>query len=98
MGRHNATVIIGGELDYATAPILTARLRRVIAGQPERLILDMARVIFIDCAGLSLIVQARNRLPAGASLIVRSPSAGVRRLFRLASLEQVCALQEAQPR
>ena len=50
----------------------------------------MAEVTFTDCAGLSLIVRARNRLRAGASLIVRSPSTAVRRLFKIANVDRVC--------
>ncbi|MGE5289998.1 MAG: STAS domain-containing protein [Micromonosporaceae bacterium] len=90
---HTAAVIADGELDYATALTLTAHLTEALSRHPGRLILDLAGVTFIDCAGLSPIVRARNHLPPDVPLIVRAPSSAARRLFKMAHMEQVCQLE-----
>ncbi len=87
-----ATVAIGGELDYATAPILADRLTETLASQPTGLILDLASLTFIDCAGISPIAVARQRLPAEAPLILRDPSPAARKLFRLTRIDQICGI------
>ena len=83
-----ATVTLHGELDLATAPLLTACLTGVLAEQPRQLTVDLARLDFIDCAGIAPLVMARRLLPPGRPLILRSPTAAARRLLRLTGLGQ----------
>jgi anti-anti-sigma factor len=45
-------VAVHGEIDFVAAPALSARLGEVIeVAKPRRLILDLAGVPFLDCAG-----------------------------------------------
>lgn len=81
-----ATVTLHGELDLATAPLLTGCLTSVLAQQPRQLTVDLARLDFIDCAGIAPLVRARHLLPPGRPLIIRSPTAPARRLLRLTGL------------
>ena len=39
-----ATIVIRGELDAATAPLLARRLIQILADGPQRLVFDMAGV------------------------------------------------------
>lgn len=87
-----ATLVLVGELDYATAPLLAGRLTTALARRPERVILDLAALTFIDCSGLTPIIRARNRLPQEVPLIMRSPRRRVRSLLALTGVDQTPGL------
>jgi anti-sigma B factor antagonist len=89
-GRDATTVVIGGELDLVTAPVLDEQLRLAVANKPARLVLDMAGTDFMDCGCARLIAAARSALPAKADLIIRQPSRGVRRVLELTGLDVYC--------
>lgn len=91
--EHDATVTLDGELDYATAPALSAQLTEILARKPHRLILDMATLAFIDCGGITPIARARGVLLPGRSLILRSPTPAARKLFKITGIDQICDLQ-----
>ena len=81
-----ATVVLHGELDPVTMPLLALRLAQVLADRPQRLVLDMAGVTYIDCASARLIAGAGRHLPAGVRPAVRSPSLVTRRVLALTGL------------
>lgn len=81
-----ATVLLRGDLDMATMPLLARRLAQLLADHPERLVLDMAGVTFIDCASARLIAGAGRHLPGGVRPAVRSPSLVARRVLELTGL------------
>ena len=83
--RDQAVVIIDGELDAASAECLAEAMAAVLAWQPARLIIDLRRVGFVDCAALRVIVSAAAVLPVGA-LRLRHPSPAVRRIISLTGL------------
>lgn len=47
-----------GELDLATVPDLTARLCELHDDQPERIVLDLRALSFMDSTGLAAIIDA----------------------------------------
>ena len=75
-----ATVVISGELDLLAAPSLAAHLEQILSGRPQRLVLDLARVSFIDCAAARVIAGPEGSLPGGSA-----PSSGGRRRWSAAS-------------
>ena len=85
-----ATVVISGELDAATAPLLARRLAQILADGPQRLVFDMAGVGFIDCAAARLVVGTGRCLPAGRRPVIRHPSPAVRRMLELTGLAAHC--------
>lgn len=88
------TVVISGELDAATVPVLSARLAQVLARRPRRLVFDLAQVGFIDCAATRLIVSSGGFLPAGARPVLRRPSPAVRRILDLTDLGAACEVED----
>ncbi len=92
--KHDVTVILAGELDCASAPVLSARLAELLAKRPRRLVLDLANVVFMDCAGIGPIAKARQALPADRPVILRSPARRVRQLLRMTQLEQLFTIQD----
>jgi anti-anti-sigma factor len=84
-GPDRVVVVISGDLDAAAAGDLAAELAAVLVRQPARLIIDLRRVGFVDCAALRVIVSAAEFLPAGG-LALRRPGPAVRRLISLTGL------------
>ena len=87
-----ATVVISGELDLLAAPSLAAHLEQILSGRPQRLVLDLARVTFIDCAAARVIAGTEGSLPRGQRPVIRRPSPLVRRVFELTGLDGQCEL------
>ncbi len=96
--NRDVTVVLAGELDCASAPDLSALLTELIAKRPQQLVLDLANVLFMDCAGITLIVRARRALPAARPVILRSPSRQARRLLKITQMDQLCLIQDGLPR
>ena len=66
-------VELTGELDISSASTVESRLIEVEQREPERLILDLRRVNFIDSTGLSMIINADGRAKkAGRRLTIVS--------------------------
>ena len=60
-----ATVVISGEIDVTTAPLLSRQLAQIVADRPQRLVFDMSGVDFIDCGAARLIAGTVRFLPEG---------------------------------
>ncbi len=54
-------VLVDGEVDLATAPLLARALEAGLAGGRPTLLVDLRRVSFVDCTGIGLLTQARCR-------------------------------------
>jgi anti-anti-sigma factor len=78
-----ATVTVTGELDAATAPGLAGRLMSVAGTRPERLVLDLGRLVFVDVAGVRTLDDAHKALEGQCPVIFRGPRPSARRSFSL---------------
>jgi anti-anti-sigma factor len=92
-----ALVVLSGEADVTVTPILAEHLRRTLASKPGHMIFDMARVTFIDCATARLITWTGHFLPPGGRVLIRQPSAVVRRVLDLTGLASCCDVEEEPP-
>jgi anti-anti-sigma factor len=95
-GARTAAVTISGELDVVTAPALRPVLAEVADARPARLLFDLTRVDYIDCASARAIVRAGWSLPAGRRVIIR-PSPVVRRILDLTGLSAYCEIAVRHP-
>jgi anti-anti-sigma factor len=77
-----AVLALVGELDLAAAPLLRARIEQ--AGTGRALVIDFARVTFVDSAVLKELLRARGELAAnGVRLVLAGVPMPVRRLLDL---------------
>ncbi|MBO0814243.1 MAG: STAS domain-containing protein [Actinobacteria bacterium] len=81
-----ATVIVAGELDITTATALTRRLLAVAAGHPDRIVLDLSGLVFVDVAGARALDAAYKLLQAECPVILRAPRPSARMVFNLTGL------------
>jgi anti-anti-sigma factor len=70
---------IDGSLDMITAPDVQRFMKDV---GPGPLVLDLARVRFLDTVGLHLLLRLAERSEESPSLTLRNPSQAVRRVLR----------------
>ena len=78
-----AVVMLTGDLDITSEPGLTERLMKVAQAHPERVVLDLGGLEFVDVAGGRALDRAYTALEAGRPVIVRWPRPSARRVLRL---------------
>ena len=81
-----ATVTVTGELDITTATVLSRRLLKVGAAHPDRIVLDLGGLIFVDVAGARALDEAHTLLRAGCPVILRPLRHPARKVFELTGL------------
>jgi anti-sigma B factor antagonist len=84
-----------GEVDLASAQTIRELLTNAIAADDADVVVDMSRVTFMGATGLNILVSALNRLgDTGRRLIVKSPSASVRRILGICQMDQILAIED----
>ena len=89
-GPDRETVVVRGELDMATVPLLRAVLDGVHARRPARVDIDLDAVTFLDASAVTTFIAARRRLAAHrAELVLCNPSPIARRVLALTGFDRV---------
>ena len=85
-----ATVLLEGELDIASAPVLDASLADVEGNGSGTVVLDLAGVRFIDSTGLRSLLSARSRAEAsGHKLRLANLTVDVERVFDVTGVRRM---------
>jgi anti-anti-sigma factor len=90
---HDGVVRLEGEIDAATAPALQRRLE----ARPLVHVLDMEGVTFLDSSGLKVLAIANRARHSEGPLMLRAPSASVRRLLDIAGLADTFGIADQTP-
>jgi anti-sigma B factor antagonist len=79
-----------GAIDLHVSPELRASLRSIIDGEkPQRLIVDLSQVPYIDSSGIAVLIGAMQSLELeGGVFMIAGARAGVRMIFESAKLDQ----------
>lgn len=98
-GDHLRTVVHPyGEVDIATAELLTVYGMRALAQRPLTLVVDMSAVTFFSAAGLRVLAQIQQAAEAEAmDFRLRAPSSIVRLVLSAARHRLQVPLEEEQP-
>jgi anti-sigma B factor antagonist len=79
-----------GEIDLHVYPAVTASLDAMIKKKPERLVVDLSRVTYVDSTGLAAFIQAMQKVEAyGGKFSLAGLPETVRSIFEMARLDQV---------
>jgi anti-sigma B factor antagonist len=79
-----AVVRMSGELDLTGADALLTSLEPAVELAGRAVVVDLREVTFVDCAGLSALVDARTAISQrGIELVLAAPSRPVGRLLSL---------------
>ncbi len=84
-----ATVTVQGEIDLSTVGTFSECLGGVARQNPQRLVINLAGVDFLDSSGLHAFVRVRRELPERCPIILRSPQHQIRRVFDVTGLSPV---------
>ncbi len=86
---------VSGEVDVLTSPRLAAAVADTLEGGQPDVVIDLARVEFIDVTGIRVLENAAGQArDAGGSLALRSPSRVVRRMLDLLDLDRALLVEQ----
>src|SRR4051812_27350270 len=87
----NGTVVrVAGDVDLATAPALRSLLART--GREADVLVDLSGVTFMDCSGLSALLQARAH--HAGRLALKGPPPSLRRILAALELENAFTIMD----
>lgn len=93
--RGAATIVhLAGELDLYNAPEVRAALLEACAEGPERLVVDLGEVVFVDSTVLGVLIEARTKLLNRRSFLLAEPGRETRRALRISGLERHLSVHE----
>jgi anti-anti-sigma factor len=81
------TLILNGNLDLTETGGFLVQAALAVDNRTERLVLDLAGVTFLDCAGVRALATAASFAPGGCPIIIRSLSPIARRTLELLDLD-----------
>jgi anti-sigma B factor antagonist len=77
-------------LDAVSAPHLKETVKGLVDQEEKRLVIDLARTVFIDSSGCgALVASLRALVKTGGDMKIARPSAQARSLFELTRLHKV---------
>lgn len=80
-------VHLAGELDLYNAEEVRGALADAIASSPERIVVDMAEVEFVDSTALGVLIEARSKLGRDG-LALAAPQLDTRRTLQVSGLDR----------
>jgi len=92
-----------GEIDFHLSPEIAASLHAIVANKPRRVVVDLAKVTYLDSSGLAVLVRGmRDTQEYGGEFSLAAMQENLRPIFEIACLDQIfqifpdvgCALAE----
>jgi anti-sigma B factor antagonist len=96
IARNGDAVVVrlAGELDLYNAQTVRDALSEVVAERPERLVVDLGAVEFVDSTALGVFVEARAKLTNRSAFLLAAPGAEPRRALEVAGLDSHFSVHE----
>lgn len=92
---NDACVQMTGDLTFTDHAAFKDMTDRLFGGSAQAVTMDLAKLEFIDSAGLGMLLLARDVADkAGRKLVLRSPSGQVKRMFGLTKFDTLFAVEE----
>ncbi len=89
-----AVVRLGGELDLYNAPTVRDALLQASAERPEKVVVDLSEVEFVDSTALGVLIEARSRLSNRNAFLLAGPGLETRRALEIAGLDRHFVVHE----
>jgi len=87
--RGDAIIIrLAGELDLYNANAVRQEIVRQTDRKPQRLVVDLSGVTFIDSTGLGVLIEGRSRLEDRSSFLLAAPRLETRRALEVSGLDR----------
>jgi anti-sigma B factor antagonist len=91
----STVVRLAGELDLYNAHLVREALIDAAAEAPERLVVDLSEVKFIDSTALGVLIEARTRMPNRRAFLLASPGLETRRALQVSGLDRHFSVHES---
>jgi anti-sigma B factor antagonist len=88
-------VTLAGELDLYNAHVVRDKLLECCAEAPERLVVDLSGVKFIDSTALGVLIEARTRMPNRRGFLLAAPGLETRRALEISGLDRHFAVHDS---
>lgn len=89
-------VEVSGDVEVISASVLRGWFAKLLHEGRSDVVLDMAKVTFIDSTGLGVLVGALRTLRSlGGDMRLASPPARVQRVFSITGVDQVLAVYDS---
>jgi anti-sigma B factor antagonist len=87
-GGGAVVVRLAGELDLYNAHEVREVLLAESGKAPERLVVELSKVTFVDSTALGVLIEARAKLPNKRAFLVASPQLETRRALAVSGLDR----------
>jgi anti-sigma B factor antagonist len=81
-------VKLGGELDLYNAQQVRDALTNACAESPQRVVVDLSEVEFIDSTALGVLIEARTRIDNRRAFLLAAPGLETRRALEISGLDR----------
>ena len=88
-------VTLRGELDVYNSSRVRDGLDEACAGDPERVVIDLGEVAFIDSTALGVLIEAGKKLRDSSALILAAPGLEARRALEISGLDRHFTLRDS---
>ena len=90
----STVVSLAGELDLYNAHAVREALIACCDEAPERLIVDLSEVKFIDSTALGVLIEARTLMPNRRGFLLAAPGLETRRALEISGLDRHFTVHE----
>lgn len=85
-----AVLNLSGELDLSTIHSVRETADALIGENPDRLVIDLTHVTFMDSSGIALLLWIATRLP---QTTLRNPSPIIRQVIEMTGLAETLSIE-----
>lgn len=96
--NNGASVVrLAGELDLYNADAVRQALFQAAADGPDRLVVDLSQVEFIDSTALGVLIEARTKLENRKAFLLAAPGLETRRALQISGLDRHFTVHDTVP-
>ena len=88
-------VRLAGELDLYNAQSVRQALAGACKDSPERIVVDLGEVEFIDSTALGALIEARTQLDNRSAFLLAAPGVETRRALEISGLDRHFTVHES---
>jgi anti-sigma B factor antagonist len=90
-------VRLAGELDLYNAAQVRSALADACTQAPERIVVDLGEVDFIDSTALGVLIETRTKLDNRDGFLLAAPGLETRRALQISGLDKLFTVHDTVP-
>lgn len=97
VSREGGAVVVrlAGQLDLYNAETVREALSGAVTGAPERLVVDLGEVTFLDSTALGVLIETRSQLANRRAFLLAAPGLEARRALEVSGLDRHFEVHES---